>query len=385
MIGPLEPHQTPTCAEVLTCARRTAKKEEQGHRRRYRERERGDTELLQSPLVRAMAEDEGFGDFKFVTAFDPNPNSTQQRQSAVSDDDWGDFVTDATSQIKTHVVLSNGFAHSQSPPPAQVPADPFVFFNINITNGSATPPTSTGSDSIRVETKPEAVSKTQWEKPRGALPLSLFGEEERDEQTAVNHDATELTNSEGFEKKVSNLNDLISNFYVQNGSNPNSGSGGPNSGLNLSSNGKLDGMNLTFGGSDLKFEGMDSNSNSSALKLNTEEGNEEFDDDDDGWEFKAAESDHRVSNENSKVTELLNLLIRIAETNCLCFCLFILFYNYCWQEQGVVEVAELKVESNTFVHHRGIQAGIVYCCMTCLLIVLLGKKKPWKIRTNLLL
>lgn len=328
-----------------------------------------------------MAEDEGFGDFKFVTAFDPNPISTQQRQSAVSDDDWGDFVTDATSQIKTHVVLSNGFAHSQSPPPAQVPADPFGFFNIR--NGAATPPTSTGLDPIRVETKPESVSKTQWEKPRGALPLSLFGEEEKDDQPTVNHDATELTKSDGFEKKGSNLNDLISNFYVQNGSNPNSGSGGPNSGLNLSSNGKLDGMNLTFSGSDLKFEGMDSNSNSSALKLNLEEGNGDFDDDDDGWEFKAAESDHRVSNESSKVMELLNLLI--AQTNCLCFCLFILFYFYCWQEQGVMEVAELQVESNTLVHHRGIQAGIVYCCMTCLLIVLWGKKKTWKIRTNLLL
>lgn len=322
-----------------------------------------------------MAEDEGFGDFKFVTAFDPNSNSTHQRQSAVSDDDWGDFVTDATtSQIKTHVVLSNGFAHSQWPPPAQVPADPFGFFNI--ANGSAAPPTSTGSDPIRVETKPENVSKTQWEKPRGALPLSLFGEEEKDEQPTVNHDATELTKSEGFEKKGSNLNDLISNFYVQNGSNPNSGSGGPNSGLNLSSNGKLDGMNLNFSGSDLKFEGIDSNSNSnsSALKLNLEEGNGDFDDDDDAWEFKAAESDHRVSNESSKVMELLSLLIRIAETNCLCFCLFILFYYYCWQEKGVVEVAELKVESNTLVHHRGIQAGIVYCCMTCLLIVLWEKK-----------
>ncbi|KAM5561291.1 hypothetical protein ABKV19_022072 [Rosa sericea] len=284
-------------------------------------------------------DDDGFGDFTFVSAaaaFNPNPTTTQ-RQSAASDDDWGDFVTVAAPPIKTPVV--NGFA----PAPAQTPPDPFGFFNVTNGAAAAAPLTSTGSDPVRVETKGEGVSKTrQWEKPKGALPLSLFGEEERDEQ--VNQD---LTKNEGFEKNGSNLNgssgginDLISNLYVQNGSNRNSGSGGidfSKSGLNLrsngvdsklgglipSQNGKLDGGDLSSNG--LKFfEGVDLNGSSNSSSPHVEEGNGDFDeDDDDGWEFKAAEPENRVGNENSK-------------------------------EQGVVEVAGLKAESSTLVH-RGIQ------------------------------
>ncbi|KAM5561290.1 hypothetical protein ABKV19_022072 [Rosa sericea] len=261
-------------------------------------------------------DDDGFGDFTFVSAaaaFNPNPTTTQ-RQSAASDDDWGDFVTVAAPPIKTPVV--NGFA----PAPAQTPPDPFGFFNVTNGAAAAAPLTSTGSDPVRVETKGEGVSKTrQWEKPKGALPLSLFGEEERDEQ--VNQD---LTKNEGFEKNGSNLNgssgginDLISNLYVQNGSNRNSGSGGidfSKSGLNLrsngvdsklgglipSQNGKLDGGDLSSNG--LKFfEGVDLNGSSNSSSPHVEEGNGDFDeDDDDGWEFKAAEPENRVGNENSK-------------------------------------------------------------------------------------
>ncbi|TQD78372.1 hypothetical protein C1H46_036065 [Malus baccata] len=116
----------------------------------------------------------------------------------------------------------------------------------------------------------------------------------------------------------------------------NSGSGGPHTvknGLNFSAdaldlkldalvpkgNGTSGGLNLDSNGFDLKFDGVDSNSNTHGLKLDLEEGNGDFDEEDeDGWEFKAADL----------------------------------------KEQGVVEVAGSKAESSA--HARpGIQAGIV--------------------------
>ncbi|KAM1005960.1 hypothetical protein ACFX1X_002808 [Malus domestica] len=66
---------------------------------------------------------EDSGDFKIVTVVDPNPK-INRRGSTVSNDDWGDFVTDGSSQIKAQVVLSNGITTTQSPP-AQIPFYPF--------------------------------------------------------------------------------------------------------------------------------------------------------------------------------------------------------------------------------------------------------------------
>ncbi|KAM1526001.1 hypothetical protein ACFX10_010391 [Malus domestica] len=343
----------------------------------------------------------GFGDFKFVTAVDPKPK-INGRDSTVSDDDWGDFVTDSTSQIKAQAVLSNGITYSQSPP-SQIPVDPLGFF---VPNGSA--PTRTESEPIQVETEPAKADKTRWVKPQGALPLSLFWEEQEEDSGAGESKVGDVAN-EGFAKKESNLNveinDLIANLYghnpkvvVRNGSDSNFGPGGPNStkkgldfsangmdlkfdapipngkgnfgGLNFGSNGfdlkfddvgsnsntsvsnsgsggphtvknglnfsadaldlKLDalvpkengtsgGLNLDSNGFDLKFDGVDSNSNTLGLRLDLEEGNGDFDEEDeDGWEFKAADL----------------------------------------KEQGVVEVAGSKAESSA--HARpGIQAGIV--------------------------
>ncbi|XP_068341825.1 uncharacterized protein [Pyrus communis] len=342
----------------------------------------------------------GFGDFKFFTAVDPKPK-INGRDSTVLDDDWGDFVTDSTSQIKAQAVPSNGITYSQSPP-SQIPVDPLGFC---VPNGSA--PTRTESEPIRVETEPAKVDKTRWVKPQGALPLSLFGEEQEEDSGAGESKVGDVAN-EGFAKKESILNvrsvgidDLISNLYghnpkvvVRNGSDSNFGPGGPNStkkgldfsangmdlkfdapipngngkfgglnfgsnsfdlkfddvgsnsnasvsnsgsggphtvknGLNFSAdaldlkldalvpkeNGTLGGLNLDSNRFDLKFDGVDSNSNTHGLKLNLVEGNGDLDEeDDDGWEFKAADL----------------------------------------KEQGVVEVAGSKAESNA--HARpGIQ------------------------------
>ncbi|KAM2988619.1 hypothetical protein FF2_002693 [Malus domestica] len=72
-------------------------------------------------------------DFKIVTVVDPNPK-INRRGSTVSDDNWGDFVTDGSSQIKAQVVPSKGITMTQSPS-AQIPFYPFGSFNVF--NGSA--------------------------------------------------------------------------------------------------------------------------------------------------------------------------------------------------------------------------------------------------------
>ncbi|CAL9775153.1 unnamed protein product [Musa acuminata subsp. burmannicoides] len=98
-------------------------------------------------------DDDGFGDFKFASsvqpfASHPPPPPTQQQQQQ-DDYDWGDFVV---SPIGSHPV------ESPSPPP--------LF--------DAFPPLyAAASDKI--------AGLKQWEKPSGALPLSIFGEEEVDE------------------------------------------------------------------------------------------------------------------------------------------------------------------------------------------------------------
>ncbi|CAL9152663.1 unnamed protein product [Musa hybrid cultivar] len=99
-------------------------------------------------------DDDGFGDFKFASSVQPFPSHpppppTQQQQHQQDDYDWGDFVV---SPIGSHPV------ESPSPPP--------LF--------DAFPPLyAAASDKI--------AGVKQWEKPSGALPLSIFGEEEVDE------------------------------------------------------------------------------------------------------------------------------------------------------------------------------------------------------------
>ncbi|RWW43870.1 hypothetical protein BHE74_00050422, partial [Ensete ventricosum] len=98
----------------------------------------------------AFDEDDGFGDFKFASSVQPFPSHppppTQQQQQ--DDDDWGDFVV---SPLGSHPV------ESPSPTP--------LF--------DAFPPLyAAAADKI--------AGVKQWEKPRGALPLSIFGEEEEE-------------------------------------------------------------------------------------------------------------------------------------------------------------------------------------------------------------
>lgn len=128
-------------------------------------------------------DDEGFGDFKFVLnnsseTFSSNQNSA--RDLTFDDDDWGDFVENNSFQFPNMVEkplqfeFFNGVSHTQSPPitsRALPLLDPVDYFSDH-------------------STKPTV--EKQFEKPKGTLPLSLFGDvEEEEEESGVASSSTD--------------------------------------------------------------------------------------------------------------------------------------------------------------------------------------------------
>ncbi|CAL5330263.1 unnamed protein product [Camellia sinensis] len=186
-------------------------------------------------------DDEGFGDFTFASFANHALHSDQinGRKSAAdyNDDEWGDFVE---SPLRSD--LSSGLSTTQSLPNPSKPFDPFGFFP----DHSNTPSQSAASP---IESVPShsGSEKTQWMKPKGALPLSIFGEqeqeqeeeeEEKEEQSGVVYPPV------GDVRNGSNMfiglafNDVIANLYnpsqqikAENGLNSNS------NGTNSNSNG----------------------------------------------------------------------------------------------------------------------------------------------------
>lgn len=205
-------------------------------------------------------DDEGFGEFKFVLnhsseTFSSNQNNA--RDLTFDDDDWGDFVDNNSSQFPNMVEkplqfeVFNGVSHTQSPPitsrvlPLLDPIDCF-------------------SDH---STKPTV--EKQFEKPKGALPLSLFGDvEEEEEESGVAGSSTDdaagfFTNQQvdTVETKSSlppdaALKDIIINLY------------------NQKEQGEAERSN---------FSGLN------ALEKDLVNGNDAYDDED-SWEFKDASS-----------------------------------------------------------------------------------------------
>lgn len=284
-------------------------------------------------------DDEGFGDFKFapMTPVHIASSTTDLKTSSsaclFSDDDWGDFVTTPSNQINGGFEFSNGIGvHSSiSSSQNQKPVD---LFGNSVDGNESTLP--------RVESVSSGVesAKVQWVKPQGAIPLSLFGEVEEEQN---NSGAGELTVGDGaasfFHKKDDNaktglalnggvgINDLIANLYsqsprikVENGSLPNSNSDGASTKSNESSmnveglgsktnafNWPSNGFDSFFHDTDPSLNKLDSNIgnlnfNSDGLSSELVEESENFDDDedddDDGWEFKAADANKQVRNEN---------------------------------------------------------------------------------------
>ncbi|XP_062084728.1 uncharacterized protein LOC133790905 isoform X2 [Humulus lupulus] len=278
-------------------------------------------------------DDEGFGDFKFAPMTPVHIASSianlKTRSSAdlFSDDDWGDFVTTPSNQINGGFEFSNGVGVNSSIIPSQN-QKPLDLFGNSVDSIESTLP--------RVESVPSGVelAKVQWVKPQGAIPLSLFGETEEEEN---NSGLGEPTVGDGaasfFHKKDDNakkglalnggvgINDLIANLYsqsprikVENGSHPNSNSDGAStkyneSSMNVESLGSKtnafywqpNGFDSIFHDNDPNSNKLDSNIgsdfNSDGLSSDLVEHSESFDDDEDndgGWEFKAADANKQV-------------------------------------------------------------------------------------------
>ncbi|OVA05754.1 hypothetical protein BVC80_9037g2 [Macleaya cordata] len=208
-------------------------------------------------------DDEGFGDFKFVSY------SNNSNQINKDDDDWGDFVDNFSPKqdlIQTPIQfpLSNGFSHPPNPiNPSQTQKNLEFFsgFSDQWTNPSESQP---NVDSEKNSASPAA--EKRWEKPKGALPLSLFGDEEEEDSDTTNppfgnnqnlfssqQAASTVRNGVSFGSGIG-IKDILVNLYTQ------SEQIKTENGLNLNSNDS----NLVDGNGVLD------------------------DDDDDGWEFKDA-------------------------------------------------------------------------------------------------
>ena len=186
-------------------------------------------------------DDESFGDFKFASF--PNQSSPS---TSVENHGWGDFVNHSN-----HI---NGTISSKPFDPFTITSDP-PEKRVNETNGIAVEPN----------------------KVRGAIPLSIFGEEEKEPVSASNDFLSNQNNSNGGVKTGSDLNgsvkisDLISNLYYQQPQ------------VN-SQNGSVSVSNVNP-------------SNPNANDSNQDEDEDE----DDGWEFKSAEWETGNKNLNVKV------------------------------------------------------------------------------------
>lgn len=184
-------------------------------------------------------DDETFGDFTFATfPNQPIPSKSNQGNPADEDDGWGDFVNHSNQ-------INNG---------SSKPFDPFVV---------STDPTVkhvNGNNGIAV----------QANKHRGAIPLSIFGEEDGGEEepaSTANDFFSKKTNSGGAVKSGSNSNgisDLISNLYNQQ---------------------------------------PQVNSQNGSVSISNPNATDLDDDDDDGWEFKSAEWETGSKIQNVKVMD----------------------------------------------------------------------------------
>lgn len=228
-------------------------------------------------------DDEGFGDFTFASVPRSNPrtNSTDLFSKKTNtagddeDDDWGDFVKPTS------------LTRSESLPVKQL--DPLDFVSNQRHDKSQNDETVPGSAPSRVQ--------NPWTKPTGAIPLSIFGEEEEEKEKEGSGSASLLFNGianlkvENNELKKDNkgsdlnVSDLFSNLYKKNEQSNHLNHPKPDSNgwsLNLES--------VSSSRLDLKNNGYsDSNGLSSAWE------------EDDEWDFKGAVSDLPAGDSNSKV------------------------------------------------------------------------------------
>ncbi|XP_077218270.1 uncharacterized protein LOC143852651 isoform X2 [Tasmannia lanceolata] len=146
----------------------------------------------------AGEEDEGFGDFKFVSY--PSTSLHSNHNPKEEDDEWGDFI-------------ENPLQFSQIRPPNTLSFDPFPTFQKPILD-PIFPESNPTHHELEINSAPLGVEKIM-----GALPLSIFGEEE-EEPSSIDPSLDAL---DGFSLKPAakngssfvGLNDLIANLYGQ--------------------------------------------------------------------------------------------------------------------------------------------------------------------------
>ena len=144
------------------------------------------------------------------------------------------------------------------------------------------------SDSLGGSNNRVGSDNSGWVKPRGAIPLSIFGEEEEVEEKEEGSGTDESRVSDGatffsLEKKKKKpdleVHDLIANLYNRDRETEN-----------------RNGSAVNSNGSALNVNGSDSNGNNGFIDVDDDD-----DDDDDGWEFKAAELESGIGNGDSKL------------------------------------------------------------------------------------
>ncbi|GMG99712.1 hypothetical protein Nepgr_001552 [Nepenthes gracilis] len=215
----------------------------------------------------AGSDRKGFGDLQFTLQLQTLHANRINGVITLDDDEWGDFIAPTQSTPKAlQFNLSNGFSHLQSslsPPQNSMNFDPFGFFQ----NNSAKP---TQSSAALVDS-----DSKRFEKPKGPLPLSIFGEEEEESPVDDSNDffgpAEDVKNEVKFGSEIA-VSEIIVKLYNQD-KQIKSGNG---SSLNLDSSGSISRPDL-----ELDMRG------------------EEVDDEDD-WEFMGAFSENGGGERNPK-------------------------------------------------------------------------------------
>ncbi|KAI3979993.1 hypothetical protein MKX01_042647 [Papaver californicum] len=201
-------------------------------------------------------EDEGFGDFKFVS-YSTNSNQITTNKNDNDDDDWGDFVDNFSSpkQDLNHQIH---------------PIQNFDFFG-GLSNQK--PILTQPNSKLDLERKNSVSNSPVREKPKGALPLSLFGDDEEKEQEEV---VQKFDQRKGFS---SSFGDFSRNTQSLVKIEPNSGSGFAIKDIIV---------NLYTQSDQIKTE-----ENLKVDETKNQNGGFEDDEDEDCWDFKDASVDNR--------------------------------------------------------------------------------------------
>ncbi|XP_030467000.1 uncharacterized protein LOC115685982 isoform X2 [Syzygium oleosum] len=236
-------------------------------------------------------DDEGFGDFAFAAAAaaaSASISSNGGASASRNDDDWSDFVGFGP------ISSAKSVAHPSSDSSSSAIPD---FFADRSVEPQAAAPAPSGANSL----------EAQWLKPKGAIPLSIFGEEEEEEEEEEQPAAVDPTVADaspafklanGHLVKTSSdlnvgvgLNDLISNLYDRSPKvgNPN-GTDADHNANSVAYGQDLNGE--AHSGSNLKLS-------STGIDSSVLNGNGELVDDEE-WEFTFVDAERVSSDQNIK-------------------------------------------------------------------------------------